>query len=283
MRTTTAFLMAMGLAAPAVFAQSAGAGDTYRQPQMQQQGVQGTQGDWSSGKSGTGSHDQWSSGKSGTGGRGNWSSGESGTTGHGNWSSGSSGGSGDAGYSRPESGSRYNAAPEVYAGPQQQMQNDVAYLCGGVGQNEAAYMKDQAKNYDMMLTFATRKGDYLANVDVDIKDGRGDSILQTTCDGPMLLVDVPNGGTYHIHAEASGYSLNRTAHVSGGHNRRQRVSRVAMVWPERVGVFGDQGMTATGSSGTGGRSSAERGGMRGEDANSPRSRMYQENNGSDSR
>lgn len=154
-----------------------------------------------------------------------------------------SGGSSGASGVQSDTGSGYTPAT---ARPQEHNQNGVAYLCGGVGQEEASYMKQEAKNYDLMLTFATRTGSYLADVDVDIKNAKGDSVLQANCDAPIMLIDLPRSGTYRIHAETSGYSLNRTARVAASRNN-QRVSRVAMVWPRDVG--GSEASTASGSSG----------------------------------
>jgi len=80
-------------------------------------------------------------------------------------------------------------------------------------------------------------------VNVDIKDGRGKSLMQATCGGPMMLVDFPKGGTYRVHAETGGYSLNKTAHISDRDNRR--TASVVMHWPQQ---FGQESPTSTGSS-----------------------------------
>jgi hypothetical protein len=155
---------------------------------------------------------------------------------------------------RSEAGTEFNTSPEVVTLPQQKTQNDVAFLCGGVGEDEAGYMKQQARNYDLALTFATRTGDYLADVDVNIKNAKGDNVLQTKCDGPMLLVNLPKSGTYRIRAETSGYSLDRTAKVTASKSRAQRVARVAMVWPNEAGAAtatGSSGGESTGASGAG--------------------------------
>ena len=63
---------------------------------------------------------------------------------------------------------------------------------------------------------------YLANVNVDIRDAKGASILQVTCDSPLLLVEVPKSGTYRIRAETAGYRLDRVAKV--------RASRTPPPW-----------------------------------------------------
>lgn len=114
--------------------------------------------------------------------------------------------------------------------PQQQTANGINYLCGGVGSEETRYMKSAARDYDLMMTFAASSGNYVANVKVAIEDARGNRILQATCDGPILLVDLPKGGTYRVHADASGHVLNRTVQVSG----KGRTRSLAFSWPSDV-------------------------------------------------
>jgi len=116
-------------------------------------------------------------------------------------------------------------------------------------------MKRSAREYDMMLTFATKRGEYLSDVNVDIKDGRGKSLMQATCGGPMMLVDFPKGGTYRVHAETGGYSLNKMAHISDRDNRR--TASVVMHWPQQ---FGQESPTSTGSSTGNANGSSESGG-----------------------
>ena len=46
-----------------------------------------------------------------------------------------------------------------------------AFRCGGVGQEDQERMKADAARHDLMLTFATSTGAYLADVDVEISSG----------------------------------------------------------------------------------------------------------------
>ncbi|HYD63690.1 MAG TPA: hypothetical protein VEC35_25270 [Noviherbaspirillum sp.] len=137
--------------------------------------------------------------------------------------------------------------------------DDVAYLCGGVGEEESTYMKREAKDYDLMLTFATRKGEYLADVDVDILDAKGNTVLQMACDSPILLVDLPQGGSYRVKAETAGYALNRTVRVAGGKRQAPKVASTVLSWPQTVAEAGGAGVTATGSSGDSGESKSRSG------------------------
>lgn len=114
-----------------------------------------------------------------------------------------------------------------------QTQNGVTYMCGGIGEDESTYMRQTAaRDYDLMMTFAEKSGNYVADVAVSIKDARGKTILETTCDGPILLVDLPKNGGYRIHAEASGQALDRTVLVKGG---KGQVRQLTFAWPASAG------------------------------------------------
>ncbi|WP_019140436.1 hypothetical protein [Noviherbaspirillum massiliense] len=129
--------------------------------------------------------------------------------------------------------------------PQEKTQNGLAYACGGIGAEEAAYMKRQARDYDLMLSFVARDGSYLADVGVEIKDARGNTVFQTRCDAPILLVDLPRNGTYEVHAEAGEYRIDRSATVTVKQRGR---AHLALVWPQAPGGGG-----AASSSGSSGR------------------------------
>ncbi|MGZ3237932.1 MAG: hypothetical protein ACXWIN_07780 [Burkholderiaceae bacterium] len=122
-----------------------------------------------------------------------------------------------------------------------QTENGITYLCGGVGEEQASYMKQSKGDYDLMLTFATRNGEYLADVNVAIKDAKGKSVLQTTCGGPILLVNLPRSGVYRVQAQAEDYALRKTVKVKAkGHN----TNSIVMAWPRDPA----EGIASVGSS-----------------------------------
>lgn len=135
------------------------------------------------------------------------------------------------------------------AGLKPMVQGDVTYLCGGIGDEETAFMKQQARDYDLMLTFAARDGAYLADVNVDIADAKGNSVLQVNCDAPIMLVDLPRSGNYRVSADAAGYTLQRTVRVSAAKKSRQSVASTSLVWPQQVAEGVPSSDTATGASG----------------------------------
>jgi hypothetical protein len=117
-------------------------------------------------------------------------------------------------------------------GLQPKSDHGIAYLCGGIGEDEAKQMKRQANGYSLMLTFAASDGAYLADVGVQIKDAGGRTVLQTVCDAPILLANLP-GGRYRIHAEAGGYPVDRKVRISP-ERRRGPAALVVLRWPRQA-------------------------------------------------
>ncbi len=78
-------------------------------------------------------------------------------------------------------------------------QQGYAYMSGGVGVEERNEMANQAKNYDLKLSFADRTGDYLSDVKVIIDDEHGNEIVNTTTNGPWLYIELPSG-KYQVKA-----------------------------------------------------------------------------------
>jgi len=129
------------------------------------------------------------------------------------------------------------------------MRNDITYLCGGVGEEESAYMKSEASSYDLMLTFAARGGAYLADVGIEIADAGGKRLLQARCDSPMMLVDLPRAGSYRIRADANGHVISRSVKVNAGRKTGQHLATAVLTWPRQAAEKGLSRETASGSSG----------------------------------
>lgn len=110
---------------------------------------------------------------------------------------------------------------------QPQTENGVTYVCGGVGLDESTAMKQDAKNYDLMSTFAAQDGSYVADVKVEILDKGGKALVDTTCDGPMMLVKMPHAGSYRMRATINGHAQTKTTAVKSSHG----ASHLVFVWP----------------------------------------------------
>lgn len=119
------------------------------------------------------------------------------------------------------------SSPDELPLPEVRTENDVKYMCGGIGMTESAHMKKIAPAYDLMLTFAADNGAYLAAIDVEIAKDRAETLVAARCDGPIMLVDVPRGGLYRITAETRGHKVTRSVRVRDG----QAVRRLLFSWP----------------------------------------------------
>lgn len=117
---------------------------------------------------------------------------------------------------------------EVGELPEVQVHDEITFVTGGFGQEESCAMKAAARNYDLMLTFAERDGSYVADVNVQIIDSRGRTVLQTVS-GPLLLVNLP-AGKYRIAADYDGATRWRTVSVGGSHH-----DRLTLTWRSKYG------------------------------------------------
>lgn len=105
------------------------------------------------------------------------------------------------------------SAPVASAADQPQLQSNgpVDYVSGGIGKEEADALKQQSADYALTLEFASSRsaegdvspGAYLADVKVDIRDAQGRQMLDTTAQGPLLLVRLPPGD-YTVVADWNG-------------------------------------------------------------------------------
>ena len=102
------------------------------------------------------------------------------------------------------------AAAFAQAGPAEHQQNGITYINGGVGQEEQEAMRAQRASYNLQLTFATNQtGAFRSDVQLDIADTKGNTVLSVHNAGPMLFAQLP-AGTYHISAAAEGKTFKRT-------------------------------------------------------------------------
>jgi hypothetical protein len=83
-------------------------------------------------------------------------------------------------------------------------EQDRPYLTGGVSIEEAYSMEAVRDNYRLWLVTADETtGAWLAGARATIRDSGGNEVLQTTLEGPYLLVDL-QPGRYTIETEFNG-------------------------------------------------------------------------------
>ena len=80
---------------------------------------------------------------------------------------------------------------------------NVAYLSGGVGEEELEAIRASERNFNVKLLFAERDGAYLGGVEVLLINAAGDTVFEGQSLGPFLLLRLP-GGSYEVRASANG-------------------------------------------------------------------------------
>lgn len=119
------------------------------------------------------------------------------------------------------------ASPSLAQGgfmPQERAQDGVSYVSGGIGSDEAEQMRQQAANYPLTLEMATAAGGprdaYISDARVEIRDSKGSPVLNTTTQGPIMLLRLPSG-TYTVDVDWHGTQKHKTIVVNS--DRRQHV------------------------------------------------------------
>ena len=90
---------------------------------------------------------------------------------------------------------------------------DVAYISGGVGGGAREELLAKERDYNLKIVAADTSGDYLADVQVVIESATKARVLDTTMDGPILLVKL-DPGTYTIRATSGAKTLTRTVTIA---------------------------------------------------------------------
>jgi hypothetical protein len=98
-------------------------------------------------------------------------------------------------------------------------QNGIAFENGGWSGETAEVIHAHAAKFPVMLVFAWTEGAYLADVGVQVLNGKGDKVLNLNAAGPLVLIDLPKG-QYTINVERHGKSQSRQ--VSVGSNTRSK-------------------------------------------------------------
>lgn len=95
-------------------------------------------------------------------------------------------------------------------------QNGINYITGGIGAGEQDAMRALRADYNLRLIFATRQtGAYRADVQLDIADAKGASLLSVANTGPMFFAKLAPG-TYRVSAAAEGKTFKRTVKLGNG-------------------------------------------------------------------
>lgn len=98
---------------------------------------------------------------------------------------------------------------------QQQQQNGINYLSGGIGLDESKAIQ-QSTGYNLHMTFAVGAQDqYTADVDVMIEKSPGQTVLTLSQTGPLVYVQLPPG-KYTVVATRNGETRRDVTDVGSG-------------------------------------------------------------------
>lgn len=111
-----------------------------------------------------------------------------------------------------------------------QTQGEVTFVSGGVGGDEQSAMKAMRPDYNLHLLFSVKgTGEYISDVTVRITDSRGNNLLESVSDGPMLFARL-KPGRYVVTVDRDGQVIHKTAKVGS----TQRTS-LSFTWPQEQG------------------------------------------------
>jgi hypothetical protein len=103
--------------------------------------------------------------------------------------------------------------------------NGIRYLSGAAASSEVDTIRQATQDYSLGLTFTTHSGEYLAGVNVTLKNEAGEAVLVIVSEGPVLLVDLPVG-RYALEAAFEGVTVKRDIAIAAGEHRQ-----VVVQWP----------------------------------------------------
>lgn len=108
----------------------------------------------------------------------------------------------------------------------------VEYLSGGIGKDEATAIESASRQWPLALEFAVKDkkhADFVANVDLVVRDAKGHTALQATSDGPFLLARLAPGH-YTVDATLADKTLHKQVSIN-----HARPAKVVFVWPAGTG------------------------------------------------
>lgn len=116
--------------------------------------------------------------------------------------------------------------------PHQAAPDEVCFISGGISGDEVSQFKARAREFLFEIVFVqkadtednNRIEEYLAEVQLKIKDSKGNIVVDTTTEGPFFLADLPLG-KYQIIAEHDGMVKNNVVRIAA-----KKHQRIVFLW-----------------------------------------------------
>lgn len=100
--------------------------------------------------------------------------------------------------------------------------NDSFFISGGVGKAERERMEAMKNQYNFKLQMATSGGAFVSGVNVQITDAKGNKVLETVTDGPLLMAKLP-AGSYTVTASKFGETKTQKVQLGGNGSKTVNV------------------------------------------------------------
>lgn len=112
------------------------------------------------------------------------------------------------------------------AGPQSVSgaQPAIPFVSGGIGIAEQEALKAREGEFNLKLVFTLVEGNYIADVRVQMKDGKGAVVVDHLAGGPFFLVRLPQG-RYEVNATYHGKMETRDVRIG------ERLRTEYLRWP----------------------------------------------------
>ena len=114
------------------------------------------------------------------------------------------------------------AAGMAWSAEQATGRGEVAFMSGGIGDEEEARLMARQNEFNLKVLFTINEGNYLANVDVGITDSKGGKVVQTVAGGPYFMANLP-AGQYTISASHEGKTMTRKVQVGSKGLRSEHI------------------------------------------------------------
>ena len=107
--------------------------------------------------------------------------------------------------------------------PPSKTQGDATFITGGIGSDESSAMFAAAKKWSLLIEMSeidgSGRGVWIAGINIRVLNAKQQTILETVCDGPLMLLNALPG-QYTIEASYQGKLLKRSVVLKEGDSQK---------------------------------------------------------------
>lgn len=107
--------------------------------------------------------------------------------------------------------------------PPSKAQGNISFITGGIGSDESSAIFAAAKKWALLIEMSeidrSGRGVWIAGVDIRVLDAKQQTLLETICDGPLMLLNAPSG-QYIVEASYQGKLLKRSVILKEGDSQK---------------------------------------------------------------